>query len=183
MRVIEIKAYTFEELSKAAQRKALNQFSDYNTEENWWNWTYEDAKEIGIQINGFDLNSYRSIEFTSTRHNSWVDVARLIVNNWPDVQENILVDAAKKLLEWNTVELVKCALLEDPTEGYHESDDTEETGDFQTAIQKYFFERLTAEFEYLSSDEAIQEIIESNGYEFDEQGNKLDYEISESITA
>jgi hypothetical protein len=66
MRVIETKAYTFDELSDDAKAKAISELSHINVDYDWWESTYEDAKNIGLKITGFDLDRRRHAigEFT-----------------------------------------------------------------------------------------------------------------------
>lgn len=56
MRTIRTKVYTFNELNKEGQEKAIEINSDINVLHDWWNFTYHDAKEIGLKLIGFDLD-------------------------------------------------------------------------------------------------------------------------------
>ena len=66
MRTIETKVYKFEELTKEAQSKAIEKCYDINVCHDWWECTYNDAKTIELEIEGFDLiyrdNSFLSVE-------------------------------------------------------------------------------------------------------------------------
>jgi type I restriction-modification system DNA methylase subunit len=42
--------YTFDELSETAKEKALEVYRDINLNFDWWDGTYEDAKNIGLKI-------------------------------------------------------------------------------------------------------------------------------------
>src|SRR5688500_3740966 len=54
--------YTFAELSDSAKQQALSDNYDLNVDHDWWQWTYEDAAEIGLRITGFDVGRGRDIE-------------------------------------------------------------------------------------------------------------------------
>lgn len=47
------------ELTDAAKEKAISHFREINIDYEWWESTYEDAKEIGLQIESFDLDRNR----------------------------------------------------------------------------------------------------------------------------
>ena len=59
MRVIETKVYTFDELSPAAQDKALDECRYFQVDGEWWGSVYEDAARVGITITSFDLDRNR----------------------------------------------------------------------------------------------------------------------------
>src|SRR5690606_13720103 len=50
-----IKLYSFDELSKEAQNKAVNDLFDINTDYKWWDFIYEDAERMGLKIKSFDF--------------------------------------------------------------------------------------------------------------------------------
>lgn len=56
MKTIEVNIYKFSELSERAKQTAINNLSNINTDLEWWECIYEDANEIGLKINGFDLD-------------------------------------------------------------------------------------------------------------------------------
>src|SRR5215475_13501750 len=58
----DAKVYSFEELSDKAKRRALEDHSDCNVNYDWWEWTYDDAEKIGLEITGFDLDRSMSVK-------------------------------------------------------------------------------------------------------------------------
>ena len=56
MRTIRTKVYKFSELSDKAKQKAIEKFYDINVDYDWWESVYEDAKNIGLKITGFDID-------------------------------------------------------------------------------------------------------------------------------
>jgi len=59
MKTIEVKIYSFDELSEEAQKKAINSHSDINVNSDWWESVYYDAKQTGLKITSFDLERNR----------------------------------------------------------------------------------------------------------------------------
>jgi len=55
MRTIEIQLLKFEELSEEGKKAALNNLHDINVDHDWWSFTYEDAKTVGIKLTGFNI--------------------------------------------------------------------------------------------------------------------------------
>ena len=56
MRTIETKVYKFSELNETAQQAAIQKNCDINVDYNWWEFTYQDAKQVGIIISSFDID-------------------------------------------------------------------------------------------------------------------------------
>jgi hypothetical protein len=56
MKTIEIKVYQFDELSEEGQQKAIENYFDINVDHDWWEFNYDDAKNVGLKIKGFDLD-------------------------------------------------------------------------------------------------------------------------------
>ena len=48
MKTTKIELFSFEELSKEAQEKVINDNSLINVDFDWWNYTYEDSENIGL---------------------------------------------------------------------------------------------------------------------------------------
>ena len=55
MRIKEVKVYKFDELSDKVKDKVIENFSDINTDYDWYEFIYEDAGQIDLEITGFDL--------------------------------------------------------------------------------------------------------------------------------
>ena len=58
MKTIEIKLYTFSELSEDAKQKEIGSLYDINLDDDWWDNAYEDAKSIGVDIDSFDTDNH-----------------------------------------------------------------------------------------------------------------------------
>ncbi len=159
--------FTFDELSEQAKEKALDAMRYVNTDagSDWWDDIYHDAANVGIMITGFDLGRAQEcdgrIEDTEeTAHQimkehgencetyktaaAYLKERDELIDTWPKDADEDLLD--EKLQE----------LGEDFTKSIHE--------DYRIILQK--------EEEYQTSDEAIQETIEANEYEFTKDGSR-----------
>src|ERR1700748_1135724 len=56
MKTIQLKLYQFGELTETGKEKAITDNVDFNVSYNWWDMVYEDARNIGLKITGFDLD-------------------------------------------------------------------------------------------------------------------------------
>lgn len=159
--------FTFDELGEQAKEKALDAMRYMNTDagSDWWDGTYEDAANVGIKITGFDLGRAQEcdgrIEDTEEtarqimkEHGEHCETYKTaaaylkerdeLVNTWPkDADEDLLDDKLQELGEEFTKSILE---------------------DYRIILQK--------EEEYQTSDEAIQETIEANEYEFTKDGSR-----------
>ena len=62
MRTIETIVYSFNELDEKAKLKAIEKHRYFYVHDTWWDNVYESAKEIGLEITGFDLDRSRYID-------------------------------------------------------------------------------------------------------------------------
>ena len=162
MRTIKKTVYKFDELSEDAQKQAIQNLWDINVTHEWWDFTYADAEEIGLKINGFDIGraSYVDAEFL------WFadDVAKTIIENHGEQCETYK-DAQCFLDEYKTL---KEQFKDDE---WMFDQEVEELSDlFLKQLQEDYRIMLRNEYEYLTSKEAIVETIEANEYEFYENG-------------
>ena len=150
MRTIEIKLYKYSELSEEVKEKVINDHRDINVDIEWWDGVYLDAFEIGLKIRGFDIDraSYVDGELLY----SVEKCCRLI-------KENHGVDCGTtKLADEYLSKIEKC----------EDEDDFED--EFIREICEEYLSILRDEYEYLTSDEAIADILVANEYEFTESG-------------
>ena len=165
------KVYRFEELSDTAQEKAMEKLYDINVDYSWWDCVYEDAKNIGIEIKEFDIGrgSYCKGTFTESEL---------------DVAENILKEHGKDCETYmDAYEFVRIIALAENAYRRDWPDEFDADGEFDVAyycpdelewFQQTIFENyrliLRKEYDYLTSEEAIRDMIEANDYEFTEDG-------------
>ena len=148
MKTKTINLYEFNELSTESQEKAINNLSDINVDYDWWDFIYEDAKNIGLEITGFDLGraNYCKGQFIFDPKS----VANEIIK-----QHGQDCETHKTALQY----------LEDSK---HANYDTIEdiNKDFLYPLLEDYRIILQHEYEYLTSKEAIIETIKANEYTF-----------------
>ena len=167
MRTIKIIAYKFDELSEDAQNKAIEYFEDININGEWWEYTYEDAANIGLKIISFDIDRKDiSGEFTT----SAIEVYQDIVNNhgeecdtykaaekfkavWQPIYDTYMSDG----FESPQLEPMLCNIEDE----------------FLNELLQCYLCLLREEYEYQTSSEAIKETLICNDYEFTESGEVI----------
>ena len=161
-------AYKFEELSEKAKRYAIEHLYDINVDFEWWESIYDDVKTIGCKIKEFDIDrgSYCKL-ICDDAH----ETARLIVENHGEdcdtrkLANEYLKDHDKIINEAERDEDGELA-NEYAVDKLLDELETE----FQRALGEEYLSLLRKEYEYLTSEDAIVETIETNGYEFTEDG-------------
>jgi biotin-(acetyl-CoA carboxylase) ligase len=168
MKTIEIQLFKFDELSDKAKEKALIEYYDWNVNFDWWDNVYEDAKNVGITINGFDIDrgNYCEIEFRYDEK----DICQKIIMEYGENCETHKI-ATKFLSDYD--ELVKRysdGIIKDIVSEYNEEDFDNEIIELETELHDELSEEylsiLRKEYEYLTSEEAIIEALEANEIEF-----------------
>ena len=161
MEIIETKVYDFDELSDDAKEKAIEKLYDINVNYEWFDSIYDDAENVGIKIESFDI--YRKnidIKFLK----SAPAVAELIVENHGK-QCDTRKTADQFLSDLNEL-TGQCEDIEDCPED--KIDDLEK--EFKRAIAEDYLSMLSREYDYLTSREGIIETIEANEYQFTDDG-------------
>ena len=179
MREITVKAYKFDELSEEAQERALNDLRYINVEFNWWEDSYDTirtaGKLLGLDIDGiyFDTDSYcifdASYEYVR-------GAAKAVKAEFP--QDTKLHGIAKDLqaLQKRHFYSLSCAVTKGRTTNryscfrFGEDYECEDLGDIIDDFAHWARTQLRDEYEYLTSDEAVKELIIINEYEFTEDG-------------
>lgn len=166
--------YKFDELSEKAQEKALDNLRDINTDHEWWEFTYEDAANVGLRITSFDLDRNRHATGEFMVLGGGEQCAELILREHGP-KMNTYKTAAAYLKELEALS-AKYPNREDSDHEDHEAH-MEAAGlledEFLTNLLEDYSVMLQNEYEYLSSDEGIKETIAANDYDFTEDG-KLD---------
>lgn len=173
MRTQEIKVYSFNELNQEAQEKALNYFRERDYFDNWHEFIYEEAKELGFKIKSFDLGRRRDIEI------EFIDSAAEIANRirlehgekcetYKTADEFLTNydNLVAKYSETGHGEMVAEGKEEDFDE---EADELEE--EFKENLGQNYWILLNNEYEHINSDEYLKDFILENDYEFTEDGS------------
>ena len=139
-----VTVYHYDELSEQAKENVLQMLCDINVDYNWWEFVYEDAEQIGLKLTSFDTG----------RGN---DISGSLLWEPSEVKKAVLENHGKMC---DTYKYVKsCDLRKE-----------QEREDFLRGLLEEYLSMLKKEYEYLTSEEAIIETIQSNEYEFTENG-------------
>lgn len=174
MRTIRTKVYQFNELSESAQKKALTEMWGVNVEHEWWDSIYDDAAQVGLKIEGFDIDrpNYCKGELTL----SLTESCNKIIENHGEECDTYLT-AKLYQAEW-------AKLVAEHSDGINTDKVTEDKeSDFdgfadelekqyRLSICNDYLNALRKEYEYLTSEEAIKETIIANEYEFTVNGKQ-----------
>jgi len=171
MKTIQINLYALDELDEKAREVALQEYSYFNVEDDWWLDTYEDANLSGLKITGFDIDrgAYCKGEFTDNA----TTCAGLILNNHGDqtatyqTAQSFLNEIHGIVSNWPKNadgEFVNEDELDDKAE--------EAENEFLSSLLEDYRILLQHEYEYLISERAVIETIEANGYLFTADGKK-----------
>lgn len=160
--------YKFSELTEDQKSKAVEKLYDINVDHDWWDCTYEDAKNIGLEITGFDIDRGACIdaEFLLCAH----EVAANIIRDHGGACETYKIASA--FLEEH--EPVFGEYTDETSEHYETREQEDRLMDieyeFFYAIKEEYLSMLRQEYEYLTSEEVIIETIEANDYDFTANG-------------
>ena len=154
--------YAFDELSEDAKEKALDAHRTCNLDHEWWDWTYEDAANVGIKITEFGLDRDRHADGeVADPVQTAIDI---VANHGAHCSTHktaaaFLKERTELIAGWTGDE----DLLDDKLNELDE--------DFARDILEDYSIILQNEYAYLYSDEAVQETIEANEWEFGKYGN------------
>lgn len=147
MRTIETTIYTFDELSERAKENARNWYREGALDYEWWDFIYEDAERIGLKLESFDLG--RRLHATGYLLTSGRDVCRSIIAEYGNT----------------------CATYKLAIEHLYSREPFDDEGFLRELLEEYAW-MLQQEYEYLLSDECVDESIVANEYEFTENGSR-----------
>ena len=167
MKTRTINVYEFDELTEKAKENAINKLAYINVDYEWWEFTYDDSKNIGLKITSFDLdrNRHATGEF---------------ILSAAEVAENIINHHGVQCETYKTAQ----AFLDEQNENPMPDDDSDEfpawedkmlelEDEFLKSLLEDYYIMLQKAYEYLTSEESIVETIKANDYEFDEKGNLI----------
>lgn len=173
MKTITINLYEFAELSDKAKDKARAWYREGALDYDWWECTYADAKTIGLEITSFDLDHNRHCKGKFIL--AATEVADKIIAEHGDSCETHK-DATAFLHERDAI--VDGAERNEHGEFVNEYElddklDTCESEFLRTILEDYSI-ILQHEYEYLLSNESVDETIIANCYTFTEDGERMD---------
>lgn len=164
--------YEFKELSDKAKAQALESHYHDNVSHDWWEYTYEDAGSVGLKITGFELDRGQSIDiaFCDTE-NGTADL--ILKNHGKDCGTHKVaksfIEAYKELVATHS-DGIDTDMVCEGKEGEFDDLCDELESELLKDLGNEYLAILQREYEYLTSDQVIIESIESNEYEFTEDG-------------
>ena len=169
-----INLYTFDELNEEARETARDWYRGGNLDYDWWEYLYADAKRIGLKITGFDLGNSKKIKGHLTEPVETV-CQRIMAEHGKDCA------TYKLAMEWAAKSDELTALLEascdDEAEEERdklEAEQEENKAEFEQALLEEYFTLLDKEYDYLNSNESVDESIRANEYTFTGDGKRED---------
>lgn len=168
-----VKTWDYENLPEELKEKVLEKYWDINVDFEWWDFIYEDAKNIGVKITGFDLDrgSYCNIKFIDSAY----EVANKIIEEHGEQCETYK-DAKQFIQNWDQLVQkysdginINQVMEDNEYEFDQKADELEE--EFLKTLQEDYRIILQNEYDYLTSSEAIEETLIANEYEFTEAGS------------
>jgi len=165
MKQVTINYYTFEELSEEVKEKVIQKYWDINVNSDWWDWVYENAKNIGIEIESFDIDRGSYCHFKNTFDAD--DTYSLIISEHGEgfetyeLAEQYSIDKGEILSKYSQ---------DDIDAGLCDNELTDLAKDFQNSLEKWYLFLLRKGYEYLTSEWVIKETLISNEYYFNEEG-------------
>lgn len=170
MRTIQINLYKFEELSPESQEKTLNALRLINIYPDWYNHIYEDAEQIGMKINNFDLQGRgRDIDFDIK--NVW-RTKKLIRDSR---EQNSDEYELTQIFNQNIAELIQ-QLGEDERPNAVKRFDSNVARlekQFKSDLGEIYLTLLEKDYEYRISNEQVKDTIIGIGYEFLQEGGEI----------
>tara|TARA_R110001632_G_scaffold70752_1_gene164621 strand:- start:11022 stop:11612 length:591 start_codon:yes stop_codon:yes gene_type:complete len=185
--------FTFDELSEEAKETAIEKNYDINTDYEWHEFIYEDAKTIGelmginidrIYFSGFASQgdgacfegsySYEKGSVKSvTEHAPKDQELHRIAQELQQLQQKHFYGLTAHVKQSGHYCHANCTQINVDSEYTPTNEDFED--EIQELLKDYMnwiYSQLEKEYDYQTSEEAIKETIEANEYEFTEDGKQ-----------
>ena len=164
MKTVNVTLYEYNELSKEAKQKVLRENADINVFFDWWDSTYEDADNIGLKINSFEIDQNKNAKGKFTE-------------NCYTVATNIMEQHGNDCNTYKTAErfIEDIKPICDFNDATGQSEDTIATMEeqFLKDILSNYADILESECKYILKDENVIATIEANEYLFLEDGTQF----------
>lgn len=160
MRIIETKAYQFEELDEQTKEKAIDNCRYMNIDDGfWYEFIKEDLNSVGIELRSFDIDRG---SFAEIHLEDFYETCDLILK-WHGENRETYKIAERYIKEYNEIH-----------QHIHDDDAIECIDEeYQKEFSEEVLLMLRREFEHITSDEHIIEMFQANEYEFTEQGKLI----------
>lgn len=160
MKTAKVNLYSFAELSKEGQNKALQNLADINVDYDWYQFMIDDAARVGVEIGEFDIDR-------GTIKGEFIQLAEDVAKAIQAEQYGGELGA----LAANYLQQVKELRASDADE--IRDDENEISNKFEADLLKIYLKDLRGQYEHLTSDDAIKDTIEANEYLFFESGKLI----------
>jgi hypothetical protein len=182
MKTIQLKIYQFDELPESGKKKAIADNADFNVSYNWWDMVYEDARNIGLKITGFDLDRahYCNAEYI----NDAIYTARQIT-----IDHGEQTDTYRIATDFQqSRDLTVTTWPKAETGEFEQADELDEALDnvedrFLKSLAHAYLRMLDNEYDHLTSDEAIADALIANEYWFTADGKMATHLEKLALTA
>jgi hypothetical protein len=169
-----VNLYTFDELSDSAKEKARDWYRNGALDYDWWDYLYEDAARIGLKITEFDLGNRKHIKGRLTATVGTV-CQRIMAEHGTGCDTYKLAEAWAAKSDGLTALLeAKCDDEAEEERDKLEAEQEANEAEFEQALLEEYFSLLDKEYEYLNSNEQVDESIRINEYTFTESGKRED---------
>lgn len=194
-RAPKAKTFAYANLSEEAQERARENCRPWQTEHEWWDCVYEDAKRVGecLGVRGDDIGFSG---FCSQGDGAWItgiythrnDAVDAVKKYAPqDTELHAIAEALTTFQVTMKLRFGACASARlqniNQCQRIDADFDDEEVvidkfweevdkplDEILSRFSQWIYKQLNAEYDYLSSDEAVVEMIEANAYTFTEHG-------------
>lgn len=180
MRIIETKAYQFQELDEKTKEKAIDNYRYVSVEhDSWWDFVKEDLISVGIELRSFDIERG---SFAEIHLEDFYETCELILKSHGENCETYKI-AERYIKEYDSIkdkmDNLECIENDDSDEEHlnklmqldKDLEDLDE--EYQKEFSEEVLSMLRREYEYMTSDEYTIEIFEANEYEFTDQGKLI----------
>jgi len=174
MKTICKNVYLFDELTDKQKSKVIEKHYDINVDYGWWESVYYDAANIGLEITGFDTGRSNDITGELLAKFSYNGMAQKITSEHGETCETH--KTANEYLKEQAALVAKYSdgknleIVAEDNEWDYDNEIEEIEHDFLKSLLQDYLIILRNEYEYLTSEEAIKEMLISNEYYFDENG-------------
>lgn len=163
--------FYFDELDEHAKDRARDWYRKGHLDYEWWNLVFDDAERIGLKITEFDLGGRKQIKGHLTvsvrecyrrilrEHGTECDTYHL-ADSWQAQSDKL---AHLRAAQWDDEAEEERNKLEAEQDAHR--------AEFEQALLEEYFSLLDKEYDYLNSNESIDESLRSNQYTFDSTGS------------
>ena len=173
---VTVKIFQFDELDDKAKERAREWYRQGALDYEWWDFVYEDASNIDLKIEGFDLDHGGNIEGKILGADYVGAASKILKDHGPETDTYILAEQFLKDIkpvqdEIDSIEsddnatrdmLDRLSILSDKADTMRKA--------FEYVLLQEYLSMLNKKYEYLMSEEQVDESIRSNGYEFTQDG-------------